>query len=172
MKRDFATEFVALAREVAAVSPDAGARLSPSCASGTPGRRSASPSGPCHAGARRRAAARQRKPVRVVAADLGVSRATIYRLLKPRKSHAWGELRRPRRVKIGGQQLEATWPASTSQPRPLNSTPTWPPKRRCSPGQEYVINGRKLVRADLAAIQEGHPDLEPARADVEPQRQR
>ena len=88
MKRDFATEFVALAREVAAVSPDAGARLESELRQRYAGEPIRIAERPPVTPERVDELLRQRKPVRVVAADLGVSRATIYRLLKPRKSHA------------------------------------------------------------------------------------
>jgi len=88
MKTDFATEFVALAVEIAAVSPDAGARLEAELRAryaGRPVRISVEAPVTLE---RIDGLLRQRMPVREVAIHLGVSRATIYRMIKqPRKSH-------------------------------------------------------------------------------------
>lgn len=80
-KPDFAAEFVALAREVAAVSPDAGARLEAELRARYAGAPVKILERPPVTLERINAVLRQGKPVRVAADELGVSRMTIYRAL-------------------------------------------------------------------------------------------
>lgn len=81
MKPDFAAEFVALAREVADVSPDAGARLEAELRARYAGSQVRIAERPPLTLDAIDGLLRQRKPVRAVAVELGVSRATIYRMI-------------------------------------------------------------------------------------------
>lgn len=89
MKPDFVSELVALAGEVAGVDASAAARLDAELRGRFGGKQVRIAERPPLTVERIDAELRQRKPVRQVAADLGVSRATIYRYLgKPKKSRA------------------------------------------------------------------------------------
>jgi len=81
MKPDFAAEFVALAREIADVSPDAGARLEAELRARYAGTQVRIAERPPVTLERINEVLRQGKPVRLVADELGVSRMTIYRHL-------------------------------------------------------------------------------------------
>lgn len=85
-KPDFAVQFVALVREVAHTGDDTCARIEAEIRRRFGGEQVRIAERPPLTLERIDAALRERKPVRVVASELGVSRATIYRYLgKPRK---------------------------------------------------------------------------------------
>jgi hypothetical protein len=87
-RRDYAQEFACLAKEVAGIGQDQAQRFEKALRERFGGETARIFPRPALTLDRINAELRNRKPVAVIAAESGVSRATIYRYLKPKKSQS------------------------------------------------------------------------------------